>query len=528
MERTTILVALVFIAVFATQTNCQQAILHVLNGSTAQDFCIAYNHSWTPLPQTLDAAEEYSLVNMTSTTLCNQSGVRPEVVKDKAMVVMRGDCPFSQKAQVAQSLGASVLLIASLETLVTPSADNYSGVQIPLALMRYGDFVEAQQVFGEEMQVRLYAPRVGRIDPSLVILLLISIITVALGGYWSRACERDGLSSSGGCGSAGYKADSGDLFLASPLKVVIFVALMCGMIILMYYFYNYLVYIIIAMFCFASATALFQCLNAVLEKLRCPSGSFTIRNTDLSARCLILAAVCISVSVVWAVYRNEDRWIWILQDILGFFFCLNFIKTVSLSNFKICVILLSLLLLYDVFFVFITPFFTKSGVSVMVQVALGPNASNEKTQGNMVAIPAEPQAPTEKIPIVMRVPRFSAWALNLCQVQFSILGYGDIIVPGLLVAYCSKFDVWMNSKKIYFFSSCLAYLLGMIATFVAMVLSDTGQPALLYLVPFTVITSAAVAGCRGEMRQFWTGTFYEVLDSSREPLLSDARTARTD
>lgn len=30
----------------------------------------------------------------------------------------------------------------------------------------------------------------------------------------------------------------------------------------------------------------------------------------------------------------------------------------------------------------------------------------------------------------MRVPRFLAWAQNLCGMQFSILGYGDIIVPG--------------------------------------------------------------------------------------------------
>lgn len=62
-----------------------------------------------------------------------------------------------------------------------------------------------------------------------------------------------------------------------------------------------------------------------------------------------------------------------------------------------------------------------------------------------------------------------------------------------------------------FLSSFLAaYLLGMIATFAVMLLSGMGQPALLYLVPFTLITSAVVAGCRGEMRQFWAGTTYEV------------------
>lgn len=50
----------------------------------------------------------------------------------------------------------------------------------------------------------------------------------------------------------------------------------------------------------------------------------------------------------------------------------------------------------------------------------------------------------------------------------------------------------------------------MVLTFTVMLLSGMGQPALLYLVPFTLVTSAVVAGCRGEMRQFWTGTAYEV------------------
>lgn len=36
----------------------------------------------------------------------------------------------------------------------------------------------------------------------------------------------------------------------------------------------------------------------------------------------------------------------------------------------------------------------------------------------------------------MRVPRLSAWAQNLCGMQFSILGYGDIIVPGEKFEFC--------------------------------------------------------------------------------------------
>uniref|UniRef100_A0A3B4A9K7 PA domain-containing protein n=1 Tax=Periophthalmus magnuspinnatus TaxID=409849 RepID=A0A3B4A9K7_9GOBI len=469
--------------------NCQEGILHISDGQTEREFCIVHNHSWTPLAQSLDTAVspiEYPLVNLTSQLLCNSSGVTPDLVKGKAVVVMRGDCDFSQKALTAQELGATTLLIASNQTLITPSANEseYSKVTIPLALMRYRNFLEAQQVFTGEMQVKLYAPPQAKIDPSIAVMLIIAVMTVALGGFWSGASEN--------------KAESGELFLYSPLKVVVLVLVMCGMLVLMYYFYNILVYVIIAIFCLASANALFFCFDAVLDKIGCGTIRFSVRNWNFSVRSIILASVCIVIAVIWGVYRNEDRWIWILQDILGIAFCLNFIKTISLSNFKICVILLSLLLLYDVFFVFITPFFTKNGVSIMVQVALGPDASGEKFL-------------CPQLPVVMRVPRFSGLAQNLCGMQFSILGYGDIIVPGLLVAYCSRFDVWVNSRwKVYFISCCTAYLMGMIVTFTVMLLSGMGQPALLYLVPFTLITSAVVAGCRGEMRRFWTGTSYEL------------------
>uniref|UniRef100_A0AAQ5XYT8 PA domain-containing protein n=1 Tax=Amphiprion ocellaris TaxID=80972 RepID=A0AAQ5XYT8_AMPOC len=490
---------------FASQINCQEAILHISSGDSYREYCIVHNHSWTPLSETLDDAVQYPLVNWTSTLLCNASGILPDLVKGKALVVTRGECDFSQKALVAQSLGAKTLLIASNEDLTTPSANDseYAKVNISLALMRYRDFLEARQV------VKLYAPPYSKIDPSIAVILLIAVVTVTLGGYWSGAYERDRLNSGVADTEGGdNKADSGQLSLYSPLKVVIFVAMMCGMLVLMYYFYYVLVYIIIAIFCLASASALFSCIDAVLEKIGCGTLSFSVRNWNFSVRSILLAAVCISITVVWAVYRNEDRWIWILQDLLGIAFCLNFMKTISLSNFKICVILLSLLLVYDVFFVFITPFFTK----VCICLFLFSRFSGLEQYFFFTYL----TPPSEKLPVVMRVPRFSAWAQNLCGMQFSILGYGDIIVPGLLVAYCSRFDVWIkSSKKIYFVSCCIAYLLGMLLTFAVMLLSGMGQPALLYLVPFTVITSAVVAGCRGEMKMFWAGTTYEVRQAEK-------------
>ncbi|XP_056463178.1 signal peptide peptidase-like 2A isoform X2 [Gadus chalcogrammus] len=521
----------------AEKMNCQEAILHLSYGGVQKEYCLVYNQSWTPLARSLDQAILFPLLNLSTTTLCDPSSVPPEIspalLNGSALVVRSGECNISRKALVAQRLGAGALLVASRTYLVIPSANEseYAKVHIPLALMRYIDLLDTKQVFGGgQVQAQMFSPPQAALDPNMAVMLLIAVCTVALGGYWSGACERQRLTGAGADGGGGEEkvADSGDVFLYSPLKVVVFVGMMCLMLVLMYFFYTVLVYVFITIFFLASATALFSCFDAILDLLGVGTVRFSVRRWEFSVRSLILAAVCISIAVVWVVYRNEDRWIWILQDLLGIAFCLNFMKTISLSNFKICVILLSLLLIYDVFFVFITPYLTKNGVSIMVQVALGPDAQGEKAQGNVVTIPAVPQPPSEKLPVVMRLPRFSAVAQNLCKMQFSILGYGDIIIPGLLVAYCSRFDVWVNSsRKIYLVSCCIAYTLGMVVTFAVMLLMESGQPALLYLVPFTLLSSAAVAARRGEMKHFWTGSVYQVLDSSREPLLPEGRPWRS-
>lgn len=58
-----------------------------------------------------------------------------------------------------------------------------------------------------------------------------------------------------------------------------------------------------------------------------------------------------------------------------------------------------------------------------------------------------------------------------------------------------------------------AYGLGLLVTFVALVLMQRGQPALLYLVPCTLLTSCTVALWRRELGAFWTGSGFAVNTS---------------
>ena len=133
-------------------------------------------------------------------------------------------------------------------------------------------------------------------------------------------------------------------------------------------FFFFIVYVIITMFCLASFTALYSCFDPLvmlsytvfpkcpiynMPKIKCCGGKFR-----MELRQFILACFSLSVTIVWAIFRKAS-WAWILQDILGIFFSINMLKTLRLPSLKIITVLLCTLFVYDIFFVFVTPLFTK-------------------------------------------------------------------------------------------------------------------------------------------------------------------------
>ncbi|XP_062357655.1 signal peptide peptidase-like 2A isoform X3 [Cinclus cinclus] len=476
-----------------------EGILHASGSGmppVTKDYCIIYNSKWVSLPKTLDNATYRTLENLTSTVLCSSAEVPSGLMKDKAVVVMTGNCTFLEKARIAQSLGAKMLLIASKSRLsaISDNKTDFEDVTLPIALIRYNDIVDMQLVLGNEVNVTMYSPPLPEFDYSMVVIFLIAVFTVALGGYWSGVAELENLKAVASPGERETQWKKEENVTFTPVTVILFVVICCVMLLLLYFFYKWLVYVIISVFCLASAMSLYNCLAALIGQIPFGQCRITCSNKTIEVRLIFLAIFCIAAAVVWAVFRNEDRWAWILQDILGVAFCLNFIKTLKMPNFMSCVILLGLLLLYDVFFVFITPFITKNGASIMVEVAAGLFGSSEK------------------LPVVIRVPRLEHSASTLCVLPFSLLGFGDIIVPGLLVAYCRRFDVQTRSSSVYYISCTIAYAVGMVLTFIVLALMKMGQPALLYLVPCTLITSALVAWRRKEMKKFWKGSSYQMME----------------
>jgi len=180
---------------------------------------------------------------------------------------------------------------------------------------------------------------------------------------------------------------------------------------------------------------------------------------------------------------------WIVNNVFGVSFCLVAIRSVNLQDFKTGAILLIGLFFYDVFWVFGSK--SVFGSNVMVSVATGLEA-----------------------PIKLQFPR----AFTGCGLfQHGMLGLGDIAVPGLFIAFMAKWDavkIGHKASSSFVYLNCImvAYVLSLITTVAIMLIFNHAQPALLYIVPYILITAVGVALARGEFKEMWA---YSIPDETQ-------------
>lgn len=208
---------------------------------------------------------------------------------------------------------------------------------------------------------------------------------------------------------------------------------------------------------------------------------FTLSLCDV----LGLIAAC---PVAYVYYTTKH---WLPNNVLACSLALTAIDALALGDFQSGIILLSGLFFYDIFWVFGSK--KVFGDNVMVAVA-------KQFEG----------------PIKLMFPRFvGADAKNL-----SMLGLGDIVIPGLFIALTLRFDtrnvkldVPLSMQLPYFYTNMVAYVLGLVATTVALNVFNAAQPALLYLVPACLIAAFVVALSKGEVNELWA---YTEEDESKD------------
>lgn len=238
---------------------------------------------------------------------------------------------------------------------------------------------------------------------------------------------------------------------------------------------------------------------------------FAIKFIDLEVQITLLDIFCCVISFIqmglYVYFKN-----WIYNNILALVFCIHALHSMFIGNFKNGFTLLILLFFYDIFFVF--------GTDVMLTVAKGINA-----------------------PIKLMFPKDYSGE----KPQFSILGLGDIVIPGIFVSLCLRFDFIksLNQKyvagqikkmdrgedadvmkylykqaaecpKSYFMATNVGYLIAIIVTIIVMLVFDHGQPALLYLVPGCLLAVLGTAAAKGELSLMWEFDEEEFTTPSEE------------
>ena len=189
------------------------------------------------------------------------------------------------------------------------------------------------------------------------------------------------------------------------------------------------------------------------------------------------------------------------------------IENLMLGEYKVGLILLSLLFFYDIFWVFYTP--------VMVSVA-------KNIEGPVKLMFPKLQSAIDK----MRQEKgednqYAGKAYD--PREYNMIGLGDIVIPGVYVALMLRFDIYLYKKAKndiskfgfsfknmkYFFITFIFYNLGIIITLCSMYFFNHAQPALLYLVPCTLLSSTLTSFQTKEFNELWKFN-EEKLDKEEE------------
>lgn len=235
---------------------------------------------------------------------------------------------------------------------------------------------------------------------------------------------------------------------------------------------------------------------------------------------LVSFALSVTIVCIWVLTGH-----WLLMDAMGMGLCVAFIAFVRLPSLKVSTLLLTGLLIYDVFWVFFSSYIFNA--NVMVKVATRPAE-------NPVGIVAKKlhlsgvvrEAPKLSLPGKLVFPSMHN------NGHFSMLGLGDIVMPGLLLCFVLRYDAYKKAqissaetgvpppnqlnKISYFHCSLIGYFLGLLTATVSSEVFKAAQPALLYLVPFTLLPLLTMAYLKGDLRRMWSEPFIVTIPSKHQ------------
>uniref|UniRef100_A0A166FAJ3 PA domain-containing protein n=1 Tax=Daucus carota subsp. sativus TaxID=79200 RepID=A0A166FAJ3_DAUCS len=356
----------------------------------------------------------------------------------EVIIVDRGNCKFTRKANVAQAAGASAVLIINnqkeLYKMVCEPDETDLDIHIPAVMLPQDAGSSLEKLLNErtKVSVQLYSPHRPVVDVAEVFLWLMAVGTIVCASYWSAwsaneasiehdkllkdACDEDSSIKTLGVSS---------VVEVNTLSAVLFIIIASCFLLIFYKLMSFwFIEILVVLFCIGGIEGLQTCLVAFLSRWFKKFAESFIKVPLLGAVSYLTLAVtpfCVIFAVVWAIYRDAP-YAWIGQDILGIALIVTVLQIVHVPNLKVGAVLLCLAFLYDIFWVFVSKKLFHE--SVMIVVARGDRSGEDG------------------IPMLLKIPRmFDQWG------GYSIIGFGDILLPGLLITFSLRYD-WLAKKSL--------------------------------------------------------------------------------
>lgn len=451
----------------------------------------AVNAKFGPYPPLKEKSSRLPAVLTNPLNGCSNLSLK---VSQSVALSTRGDCEYTTKAKVAQSGGAEALVLINnreeLNDMACSKNETDLNITIPviMILKSGGDILSKALDAGNRVELQIYLLKRSIIDLSNSLVWVMSVATLIAASVWPDLCgheqtdERyDELSPKE---SSVAKDDSEqDTLDINVMGAVVFVIAASVFLLLLYFFMSsWFVKVLIIMFLIGGSEGMYYCFSSLVLR-RCGNVRQIHIKLPLVGEFYIIRSLvwlaCFGFAIFWMVTRSRS-YSWIGQDILGICFMIRVLQMIRLPNIKVATALLCCAFCYDIFWVFISKSIFQE--SVMVVVASGQNSGGEN------------------LPMLLRIPRFYDPLAG-----YDMIGFGDILFPGLLVSFCYRYDKANKRGLIngYFFWLVIGYGVGLVFTYVALYLMEEGQPALLYLVPCTLGVTAVLGLLRGEIKELW-------------------------
>ncbi|KXS12732.1 hypothetical protein M427DRAFT_71851 [Gonapodya prolifera JEL478] len=359
---------------------------------------------------------------------------------NRALAAASASSPATLSMLMVEFADSAIPLVRNeSRAAVNGSADGVEVMKVPVVVV-FEEDVATLRANGVGVKVAVHKYTSPNFDPSAIILILLALTTLLLGTVLSlpthpltyRAMDTVRAmfpqERSNRPRDEREEEEEEESAVVTWVAAIGFVVVAAGGLLLFFYFPGVVVYFVIAIFTLSSSLALAALFSLHLLPFLTSRLSFLrslqltrpaiVRNGELWATRgdLVGLALGAGVAAWWCVERKKG-YIWVVQDVLGICFVANVIKAVGVPNLMVSTILLSLAFMYDAFFVFITPLFTSSGTSVMESVARGVGTSGES------------------VPLLWVVPRLADELGGK-----AMLGFGDVVIPGLVVAMAGGWD----------------------------------------------------------------------------------------